>query len=140
MFDPRPLCYSSLTTAVGGTTYTNFVDSAHPTVARIRSPVARLDVVIYSELATQSKELDQLRLERHKGLGARSAVARFDEVIYSAQATQPKESDQLRLERHQGLSARRPLACIDEVIYSAQATKPNELDLLRLERHKGLSS
>ena len=36
MFDPRPLCCSSLTTAVGGTTDTNFVDSAHPTVARIR--------------------------------------------------------------------------------------------------------
>ena len=35
MFDPRPLCCSSLTTAVGGTTDTNFVDSAHPTVARI---------------------------------------------------------------------------------------------------------
>ena len=38
MFDPRPLCCSSLTTAVGGTTDTNFVDSAHPTVARINSP------------------------------------------------------------------------------------------------------
>ena len=37
MFDPRPLCCSSLTTAVGGTTDTNFVDSAHPTVARISS-------------------------------------------------------------------------------------------------------
>ena len=37
MFDPRPLCCSSLTTAVGGTTDTNFVDSAHPTVARITS-------------------------------------------------------------------------------------------------------
>ena len=36
MFDPRPLCCSSLTTAVGGTTDTNFVDSAHPTVARIK--------------------------------------------------------------------------------------------------------
>ena len=35
MFDPRPLCCSSLTTAVGGTTDTNFVDSAHPTVERI---------------------------------------------------------------------------------------------------------
>ena len=35
MFDPRPLCCSSLTTAVGGTKDTNFVDSAHPTVARI---------------------------------------------------------------------------------------------------------
>ena len=35
MFDPRPICCSSLTTAVGGTTDTNFVDSAHPTVARI---------------------------------------------------------------------------------------------------------
>ena len=35
VFDPRPLCCSSLTTAVGGTTDTNFVDSAHPTVARI---------------------------------------------------------------------------------------------------------
>ena len=35
MFEPRPLCCSSLTTAVGGTTDTNFVDSAHPTVARI---------------------------------------------------------------------------------------------------------
>ena len=35
MFDPRPLCCSSLTTTVGGTTDTNFVDSAHPTVARI---------------------------------------------------------------------------------------------------------
>ena len=35
MFDPRPLCYSILTTAVGGITDTNFVDSAHPTVARI---------------------------------------------------------------------------------------------------------
>ena len=35
MFDPKPLCCSSLTTAVGGTTDTNFVDSAHPTVARI---------------------------------------------------------------------------------------------------------
>ena len=35
MFDPRLLCCSSLTTAVGGTTDTNFVDSAHPTVARI---------------------------------------------------------------------------------------------------------
>ena len=34
MFDPRPLCCSSLTTAVGGTTDTNFVDSAHPTVAK----------------------------------------------------------------------------------------------------------
>ena len=40
MFDPRPLCCSSLTTAVGGTTDTNFVDSAHPTVARI-SPMSR---------------------------------------------------------------------------------------------------
>ena len=39
MFDPRPLCCSSLTTAVGGTTDTNFVDSAHPTVARIREGV-----------------------------------------------------------------------------------------------------
>ena len=39
MFDPRPLCCSSLTTAVGGTTDTNFVDSAHPTVARISSPL-----------------------------------------------------------------------------------------------------
>ena len=37
MFDPRPLCCSSLTTAVGGTTDTNFVYSAHPTVARIKS-------------------------------------------------------------------------------------------------------
>ena len=37
MFDPRPLCCSSLTTAVGGTTDTNFVDSAHPTVARIKA-------------------------------------------------------------------------------------------------------
>ena len=36
MFDPRPLYCSSLTTAVGGTTDTNFVDSAHPTVARIK--------------------------------------------------------------------------------------------------------
>ena len=35
MFDPRTLCCSSLTTAVGGTTDTNFVDSAHLTVARI---------------------------------------------------------------------------------------------------------
>ena len=35
MFDPRPLCCSSLTTEVGGTTDTNFVDSAHPTVALI---------------------------------------------------------------------------------------------------------
>ena len=35
MFDPRPLYCISLTTAVGGTTDTNFVDSAHPTVARI---------------------------------------------------------------------------------------------------------
>ena len=37
MFDPRPLCCSSLTTAVGGTTDTNFVDSAHLTMARIRA-------------------------------------------------------------------------------------------------------
>ena len=36
MFDPRPLFCSSLTTEVGGTTDTNFVDSAHPTVARIK--------------------------------------------------------------------------------------------------------
>ena len=36
VFDPRPLYCSSLTTAVGGTTDTNFVDSAHPTVARIK--------------------------------------------------------------------------------------------------------
>ena len=41
MFDPRPLCCSSLTTAVGGTTDTNFVDSAHPTVARITMPLRR---------------------------------------------------------------------------------------------------
>ena len=41
MFDPRPLCCSSLTTAVGGTTDTNFVDSAHPTVARIRASEER---------------------------------------------------------------------------------------------------
>ena len=41
MFDPRPLCCSSLTTAVGGTTDTNFVDSAHPTVARIKDSQAR---------------------------------------------------------------------------------------------------
>ena len=40
MFDPRPLCCSSLTTVVGGTTDTNFVDSAHPTVARIIGIVA----------------------------------------------------------------------------------------------------
>ena len=38
VFDPRPLCCSSLTTAVGETTDTNFVDSAHPTVARINNP------------------------------------------------------------------------------------------------------
>ena len=38
VFDPRPLYCSSLTTAVGGTTDTNFVDSAHPTVARINNP------------------------------------------------------------------------------------------------------
>ena len=36
MFDPRPLYCSSLTTAVGGTKETNIVDSAHPTVARIK--------------------------------------------------------------------------------------------------------
>ena len=30
MFDPRPLCCSSLTTAVGGTKYTNIVDSESP--------------------------------------------------------------------------------------------------------------
>ena len=42
MFDPRPLCCSSLTTAVGGTTDTNFVDSAHPTVARITSSIGNL--------------------------------------------------------------------------------------------------
>ena len=30
MFDPRPLCCSSLTTAVGGTKDTNFVDSESP--------------------------------------------------------------------------------------------------------------
>ena len=30
MFDPRPLCYSSLTTAVGGTKDTNIVDSESP--------------------------------------------------------------------------------------------------------------
>ena len=30
MFDPRPLCCSSLTTAVGGTKDTNFVDSKSP--------------------------------------------------------------------------------------------------------------
>ena len=36
VFDPRPLCCSSLTTAVGGTTNTNFVDFAHPTMARIK--------------------------------------------------------------------------------------------------------
>ena len=30
MFDPRPLYYSSLTTAVGGTKDTNFVDSESP--------------------------------------------------------------------------------------------------------------
>ena len=41
MFDPRPLCCSSLTTAVGGTTDTNFVDSAYPTVARITMPLRR---------------------------------------------------------------------------------------------------
>ena len=41
MFDPRPLCCSSLTTAVGGTTDKNFVDSAHPTVARITMPLRR---------------------------------------------------------------------------------------------------
>ena len=40
VFDPRPLCCSSLTTAVGGTTDTNFVDSAHPTVARIKHGLA----------------------------------------------------------------------------------------------------
>ena len=30
MFDPRPLCCSSLTTAVGGTKDTNIVDSESP--------------------------------------------------------------------------------------------------------------
>ena len=35
VFDPRPLYCSSLTMAVGGTKDTNFVDSDHPTVARI---------------------------------------------------------------------------------------------------------
>ena len=43
MFDPRPLCCSSLTTAIGGTTDTNFVDSAHPTVARIKNGVVARD-------------------------------------------------------------------------------------------------
>ena len=96
--------------------------------------------MIYSAQATQPKESDQLRLERHQGLSARSPVARFDEVIYSAQATQPNESDQFRLERHKGLSARSPVARFDEVIYSAQATQPNESNQLRLERHQGLSA
>ena len=36
VFDPRPLYCSSLTTAVGGTKDTNFVDSDHPTMARIK--------------------------------------------------------------------------------------------------------
>ena len=36
VFDPRLLYCSSLTTAVGGTKDTNFVDSDHPTVARIK--------------------------------------------------------------------------------------------------------
>ena len=36
VFDPRPLYCSNLTTAVGGTKDTNFIDSDHPTVARIK--------------------------------------------------------------------------------------------------------
>ena len=44
MFDPRPLCCSSSTTTVGGTTDTNFVDSAHPTVARIRLSKTSLEL------------------------------------------------------------------------------------------------
>ena len=50
MFDPRPLCCSSLTTAVGGTTDTNFVDSAHPTVARITDSFeTKREVVLHGE-------------------------------------------------------------------------------------------
>ena len=39
----EPLYCSSFTTAVGGTTDTNFVDSAHPTVARIRGSQGFMD-------------------------------------------------------------------------------------------------
>ena len=54
MFDPRPLCCSSLTTAVGGTTDTNFVDSAHPTVARIKSPTAVVKLLQHSGLGSNT--------------------------------------------------------------------------------------
>ena len=63
MFDPRPLCCSSLTTAVGGTTDTNFVDSAHPTVARItHSAHILLKLTVFMELTTVLLSLDTFNL------------------------------------------------------------------------------
>ena len=44
MFDPRPLCCSSLTTAVGGTKDTNFVDSESPYRGTNHTPCSRLCV------------------------------------------------------------------------------------------------
>ena len=56
MFDPKPLCCSSLTTAVGGTTDTNFVDSAHPTVARIRHRSLKAFAIYPSDRARVSRQ------------------------------------------------------------------------------------
>ena len=60
MFDPRPLYCSSLTTTVGGTKDTNFVDSDHPTVARISntpSTFQRYMISFFSDLVEEIKEI-----------------------------------------------------------------------------------